>query len=260
MEIAAGTYTFGPENGSMWVKTERGGAAAVAGHDLLIQVTDWEVTLEVGSDAVRSSLTVRVDSTSLRVREGFGGMQPLDDADKENIDQTINDEVLEGTAIAFGSTSVQTSETGFAVEGELALARTVHPLAFDIAVDEQGRLTSAVVLKQTNWGMEPYSALFGALKVADEIEITVNAALSGADRDFVDDAPEWSGPEIVYRQLQILDPGVSSFVWAAVFFAYMWLGMLAVGVSSAAALTLAFVAACLVFLFVRTRGLGHEGG
>jgi polyisoprenoid-binding protein YceI len=147
MEIAAGTYTFGPENGAMWVKTERGGAAAVAGHDLVIEVTDWYVVLEVRSDSASSSLTAGVDSTSLRVREGYGGMQPLDDADRASIDQTINDEVLEGTEIAFRSTSVQTSEVGFTVEGELVLAGIVHPLAFDIAVDGNGRLSTTVVLK-----------------------------------------------------------------------------------------------------------------
>jgi polyisoprenoid-binding protein YceI len=257
VEIPAGTHTFGPENGSMWVKTERGGAAAVAGHDLLIQVTDWEVTLEVGADAGPSSLTARVDSTSLRVQEGFGGMQPLDDADRENIDQTINDEVLMATEIGFRSTSVETTETGLAVEGELTLAGTVHPLAFDISFAD-GRFGSSVVVKQTNWGMEPYSALFGTLRVADELEITVNAALSSADRDFVDDAPEWTGPKIVYRQLQLLDPGVSSFIWATLFFLYMWLGMIVLDVSAGTALVLALVAAGFVFLFVRTRGLGEQ--
>jgi polyisoprenoid-binding protein YceI len=258
MEVPAGTYTFGPENGSMWVKTERGGAAAVAGHDLVIQVTGWEVTLEVGTP--ESSLRGRVDSTSLRVREGFGGMQPLDDSDKANIDQTINDEVLEGTEIAYRSTAVQPSETGYRVEGELTLAGAVHPLALDISVANDGLLASTVVLKQTDWGMEPYSALFGVLKVADEIEITVKAALSSADRDLVDDAPEWSAPDVVYRQLRILDPGVSSFIWASVFFLFLWLGMLAVDVSSGTAVVLALLAATLIFVFVRTRGLGHDDG
>ncbi len=261
MAIPAGTYSFGPENGSMWVKTERGGAAAVAGHDLMIQVTGWEVTLEVGSDPAQSSVTARVDSTSLRVREGFGGMQPLDDADKENIRQTIDDEVLKGTEIAFRSTSVQVSEGGFAVEGELTLVDNVHPLAFDISVDDSGRLASTIVLKQTDWGLQPYSALFGALKVADDLEITVNALSASAETDSFDDAPEWTAPpEMVYRQIQILDPGVSSFIWTALFFLFLWLGMLAVGVAAGAALLLALVAACFIFLFVRTHGIGRQDG
>ena len=29
------------------------------------------------------------------------------------------------------------------------------------------------MVKQSEWGMKPYSALFGALKVADEVEVTL---------------------------------------------------------------------------------------
>jgi hypothetical protein len=33
------------------------------------------------------------------------------------------------------------------------------------------------VVKQTAFGMKPYSALFGALKVADEVTIAIDAKL-----------------------------------------------------------------------------------
>ena len=32
------------------------------------------------------------------------------------------------------------------------------------------------MVKQTDWGIKPYSALFGALKVADEVEVAIDAA------------------------------------------------------------------------------------
>ena len=32
-------------------------------------------------------------------------------------------------------------------------------------------LTGSATVKQSDWGMKPYSALFGALKVADEVEV-----------------------------------------------------------------------------------------
>ena len=73
------------------MRTGRTGAAAKAGHDLLIHVIGWEATLEVGDDA---SIVLEVDPTSLRVRDGTGGMQPLGYEDKASIEQTIDDEVL----------------------------------------------------------------------------------------------------------------------------------------------------------------------
>ena len=74
--------------------TERGGAAAKAGHDLVIHVTSWEAELVVGEDPADTSMELTADATSLRVQEGTGGMQALGDDDVANIHQTIDDEVL----------------------------------------------------------------------------------------------------------------------------------------------------------------------
>jgi hypothetical protein len=60
------------------VRTKRGGAAAKAGHDLDMEVTAWEATLEIG-DA--SSAELSADAGSLRVRRGSGGMQALGEDD-----------------------------------------------------------------------------------------------------------------------------------------------------------------------------------
>jgi hypothetical protein len=51
-----------------------------------------------------------------------------------------------------------------------------------------------------------------------------------------------------------IDQGVHAFVWSVVFFLYMWLGGLAIGVQGGMALVLSLVAAAAIFLFVRTRG------
>ena len=55
-----------------------------------------------------------------------------------------------------------------------------------------------------------------------------------------------------------VDRGVSSFLWALVFFLFLWFGMAAVGVSHGTALPLALVASFFIFLLVRTQGAGHR--
>jgi polyisoprenoid-binding protein YceI len=175
MSLPPGTHTFGPENGTLAVRTRRTGAAAKAGHDLVIDVTAWQATLEVG--ATQTSLVLDADATSLRVREGTGGMQALDDDDKANIEQTIDEEVLKGQGIAFRSTVVETAADGsrFSVQGELTLLGNACPIAFDLTVGADGTLSGSAVVKQTDWGITPYSALFGTLKVADEVEVTAQS-------------------------------------------------------------------------------------
>jgi polyisoprenoid-binding protein YceI len=174
--LQTGTYALGPDDGTLSVRTRRTGAAAKAGHNLLFHVTSWKATLEVGAAAGETSLAVDVDGASLRVREGTGGMQALGDEDKANIEQTIDEEVLKRQGIAFRSNRVQPAAhgSGFSVHGELTLLGKTRPLAFDVAVAADGSLSAVAVVKQTDWGIKPYSALFGALKVVDEVEIEID--------------------------------------------------------------------------------------
>ena len=166
------TYNLGPEDGTLSVRTGRTGTVAVVGHDLLIHVTSWSATLDLDAP----SLSLDADATSLRVQEGTGGMKALDDDDLANIETTIDDEILRRRDIVFRSTAVDRSSGGLAVRGDLTLVGETRPIAFDLALTE-GRVTGTAVVRQTEWGMKPYSALFGALKVADEVTVEVDARL-----------------------------------------------------------------------------------
>lgn len=161
------------------MRTGRAGAAAKAGHDLVIGVTSWRATLVVGEDPAETSVELTADSSSLRVIEGSGGMKALSDDDKANIEKTINDEVLEGKEIGFRSSRVQPAAGGdrIGVEGELTIGNESGPVAFDLAIGDDGALAGSAVVKQSDWGIEPYSTLFGALKVSEEVEVVVEGHL-----------------------------------------------------------------------------------
>jgi polyisoprenoid-binding protein YceI len=173
MSLEAGTHRFGPDNASLSVKTGRTGAAAKAGHDLVLGVKTWQGTLEVGEDPARTTMELKADATSLRVQRGTGGMKALDDDDKANIHQTIDDEVLRRRDIVFRSTRVQPAADGgaLAVEGELTLNGETRAIAFDLHVAGDGALGATIRVTQTLWGLKPYSALFGTLKVLDDVEV-----------------------------------------------------------------------------------------
>ncbi|MGZ4603652.1 MAG: YceI family protein [Kineosporiaceae bacterium] len=184
MSIPAGTHRLGPDDATLAVRTKRTGAAAMAGHNLVIHVTAWEATLAVGEDPATTSIELAVDATSLRVHEGHGGAQALDDDDKANIQKTIDDEILKRQDVTFRSTRVESAGNGgrLSVRGDLTIAGTTHPIEFDVRVDDDGTLSASAVVTQTAWGMKPYSALFGALKVADDVEVVLDGHLEPQSR------------------------------------------------------------------------------
>lgn len=159
------------------VNTKRTGAAAKAGHDLTIQVDSWNATLTIGDDPSQSSLELNADADSLRVLEGQGGIQSLGDDDKGNIRQTIITEVLETDPIEFHSSSVSSAGDALRVDGQLLLKGRTNALSFELTVADDGRPAGLARFNQTDWGMKPYSALFGTLKVTDEIEVAIEAQL-----------------------------------------------------------------------------------
>jgi len=177
MSIQAGNYKLGPDNATLRVKTGRHGAAAKAGHDLVIEVRSWEATLNVADDASASSLELTADATSLHVVEGVGGMNALGDDDKDDIRKTIDKDVLQKKAIQFTSTGVSEAGGGLAVTGDLEMGGKSKPVDF-IVSEDGGAIKGSAKVNQSDWGIKPYSALFGALKVNDEVTVEVDGKLS----------------------------------------------------------------------------------
>jgi polyisoprenoid-binding protein YceI len=173
--IAPGSHRVGPEDGSLVVKTYREGLAAKAGHDLVIEVTRWQATI----DASAGTLELTADPRSLEVREGLRGVKPLTERDRDEIRRNIDDKVLGGRPIEFRSSAIRMPDGPgrLTVEGELTMAGSTRPVTAQLDVGGDGRATGTIVLTQSAWGIKPYRGLMGALKVRDDVEIAVDVRL-----------------------------------------------------------------------------------
>ena len=185
MALREGTYQLGPQSGRLRVLTGRTGLGARAGHDLVIEATSWNGRVTVNpSDLAQSSVTVEVDVDSFEVREGTGGVKPLTDSDRSEIKRTIREKILHTSqhpTITFQSTSVGGSPEALTVDGELTIMGVTRPAAVQGAVRDDGRVRGSATVAQSDWGIKPYSALLGALKLADEVTIEVDGTLTAAD-------------------------------------------------------------------------------
>ncbi|MCA1682920.1 MAG: YceI family protein [Actinobacteria bacterium] len=178
MSIQPGTHKLGPSNGTLRVKTGKTGAASKAGHNLVIEVTSWEATLVAAEDPAQTTIQLDADGGSLRVRDGSGGAKALSENDKKDIQKSIDKDVLKKKSVAFSSTSVAPTGDGqLAVQGDLTLVGTTKPVEFTLDVDDAGKLTGSASFNHCDWEIKQFSALFGALKVAEDVVVEIDATV-----------------------------------------------------------------------------------
>lgn len=165
---------LGPADASLQIKTYREGRAAKVGHDLIIEVGEWQATVELADGSSPSSARFTADSRSLKILEGLRGLKPLSDRDQGEIVKTIDSKVLRGAPISFTSTDVTRDGDALTATGELEIAGGRHHITVTLQGAAEGRYSGTVVVKQSAWGIKPYSGLMGALKVRDEVEVELS--------------------------------------------------------------------------------------
>jgi polyisoprenoid-binding protein YceI len=184
MAIHAGRHQFGTDKGRITLRTSRDGLVASAGHDLTIDAVRWSGELVVGGDGAPASLAVKVDLGALVVRSGSGGIKPLTDRDRREIAVTAR-KVLKADrnpeATFTGTSFDPAANGGGTIGGTLTLAGQTRPVRLEVTQTAPGHYRAATTVRQTDFGIKPYSAFLGSLKVADAVEITVELDLSHAD-------------------------------------------------------------------------------
>ncbi len=175
--LSPNDHTVGPADGTLQVHTFREGMAQKIGHDLVIEVRQWQATARTGEDGTLTAIEAKVDSSSLHVREGHHGVKPLTDKDREEIRKNIDKQILRRQAISFRSDTVRSSAGGLSVQGELTVGSESHPISFGLETTADGRVRSTVPLTQSQWGIKPYRAFMGALKVRDDVHVVIDVQL-----------------------------------------------------------------------------------
>jgi hypothetical protein len=155
----------------VFVFTFKEGALSALAHDLKIKVTQLE--LETGEDSV----TATFDAAALRVvcprKEGRDSPGVLPAMLYGEIEKNIVKDVLEAAKfpqVRFQSTRVTPTE----VVGQLTLHGVTRELRCTRAAD--GLVEAR--LDQRDFGIKPYSAMFGTLKVKPEVVVTVRLSSS----------------------------------------------------------------------------------
>lgn len=162
------------------VFTFREGLLSPVGHDLRLRVTRF--TLELGEQPL--SVLGRFDAASLQVDCAVEGTADRTDAlsegDRRKIERAVRDEVLQARRhpeIVFRSQHIAPSGDGFEVAGELTLCGCTRPLRFRSRAQGTDQVAE-VRLYQPDFGIRPYTALLGALRVRPDVLVRLGVPAS----------------------------------------------------------------------------------
>ena len=181
MAVVAGRHRLGPDRGRILLRTFRDGLAAQAGHDLTIEATRWSGDLVVNDDLSPASLEVRIDLGALVVREGTGGVKPLTDRDRREMAVTAR-KVL-GTdqhpeAVFAADSFRPAADGGGEISGTFTLRGQSRPLRLQVKQTGTDRYHAETQVVQSDYGIKPYTAFLGALRVRDAVDAAIELDLS----------------------------------------------------------------------------------
>ena len=174
------TQTLDAANGDLHIITGTAGPAAKMGHRLTIAMQSWQATVQwEGAKPTSVDVTVSVDS--LQVLGGEGGVTPL--TAPERIVARANAlkslDAKKFPQIRFTSEQISTTKAGYRLEGTLEIHGKSRPQTVDVTAAEGGsRFSTEVRVRQSEFGVKPYSLMMGALKVADEVTVRFDGTVS----------------------------------------------------------------------------------
>jgi hypothetical protein len=155
------------------VFTFKEGALSALAHDLELRVGRF--TIDVAADL---AIDARFAADSLTVVHPLKDGRPSDalsDGDKRKIEKTIGNDVLDlrrHPEITFRAPAPTRSGDGFVIAGQLTLQGKTRPV--EVRSHAVGTTQVAeIVLHQPDYGIKPFSAMLGTLRIRPDVKIRV---------------------------------------------------------------------------------------
>jgi len=173
---------LGPDDGVLRLHTGVEGRAARLGHALVLAVPDWSAEAVLVKGVPRSA-RLRAGLASLEVVSGSGGAKPLTDKDRRTIRTNALEALRAGQhpEVVFVAGVARDVPGGVSVDGELTIAGHTQPVTVEVKVAQtpDGWLLAArSTIVQTDFDVAPYSAMLGALRLRDAVEVSFEATVA----------------------------------------------------------------------------------
>lgn len=172
-------WSLDGSHGELLIRTGVAGRAAPMGHRLTIAMRGWQATIRWDSDEPASA-DLTVDVGSLEVVRGEGGLTPLSAPEKilvrSNALRSLG--ARRFPRITFAAKTIEKTDDGYRLTGALTIHGKTRKQTVDVRTDDLDGswwLSSETTVRQSEFGIKPYSQLLGSLKVADDVTVAFTA-------------------------------------------------------------------------------------
>jgi polyisoprenoid-binding protein YceI len=171
-------YSVATNESAFTILVGKGGALSGLGHEHIVAVKSFSGEAHIPSNALdRASFALEIEAGSLSVAD-----KGIADKERMEIERTMKSKVLDVShfpKISFQSVSITNIKA--TTNGQTALLNghlTLHGVTNQVRVPaaitvtpEQLHVSVDVTIKQTDFGIKPYSTAGGAVKVRNELKI-----------------------------------------------------------------------------------------
>jgi polyisoprenoid-binding protein YceI len=166
-------------DGELLIRTGVKGRAARMGHRLTIVMTRWQATVSwAGAEPVAAELAVETDSFD--VLRGEGGVKGLSGPEKTLVRSNALKSLDAGRfpEIRFTAETIDKTDDGYRLTGKLHIRGKSRQHVIDLRTEDFGdswRMSAESSVRQTDYGVRPYSLLMGSVQVADDVTVSFAA-------------------------------------------------------------------------------------
>jgi len=171
--------TLDASDGELLVRTGVTGRAARMGHRLTIAMTRWQATVR-WDGAEPDTAELAVETNSFEVLRGEGGVKGLSGPEKlvvtSNALRSLN--ASRFPEIRFTADVIVKTDDGYRLTGTLQIRGKSREHVIDLRTDDLGdswRMSAESTVRQSDYGIKPYSLLMGSVRVADDVTVSFTA-------------------------------------------------------------------------------------
>lgn len=152
------------------------GILSTVAHDLKVQVEEFEVAIDEPTQAVAAIFNA--DSLRVLCAMNDGEEEPdrLSEEQKTQIELNIRLDVLKSREypdIVFVSDATTATDQGHVIKGQLSILGTSQTITFPVRKTD-GCYVAEAKVHQPDFGIEPYSAMMGAIRVRPSVTVRVS--------------------------------------------------------------------------------------